>query len=315
MKKFLSVNIVLALLTLCGCTGTQENTETRFLLDTFITVTAECGTDTVAKTFDLCSEYEKLFSRTAVDSDVVRLNAGENDNISDETLLILKRALYFSNLSGGKFDVTICPVSELWDFKNQNIPDRSEIAEALKNVDYQSIEITDSSVNLNGKKIDLGGIAKGYIVDKAVEYLKSNGVKNGIVNSGSSIAVFGNERNVRIRKPFKDSYVATLKVQDKFVSTSGTYERYIEKDGCMYHHILDPETGYSVESDLVSATVINNSAMDGDALSTICILLGKEEAKKLINATDDTEAVFIDTDGKLEYTDGIGRKNGKLYLK
>ncbi len=315
MKKFLSVNIVLALLALCGCTSHQENTDTRFLLDTFVNITADCNAETISDAFELCSGYEKLFSRTAADSDVLRLNSGEVDGISDETLLVLQRALYFGDLSGGKFDITICPVSELWDFKNQNIPDRDEISEALKNVDYQSIEISDSSVNLNGKKIDLGGIAKGYIVDKAVEYLKDKGVKNGIVNSGSSIAVFGKERKVKIRKPFRDSYAATLKVKDKFISTSGTYERYIEKDGFVYHHILDPETGYSVESDLVSATVINDSAMDGDALSTICILLGKSEAVKLINSFDGTEAVFIDKNGKLEYTSGIKKEKGILILK
>lgn len=315
MKKFLSVNIILALIALCGCTSQQENTDTRFLLDTFVNITADCSAEIISETFEVCSGYEKLFSRTVAGSEVLRLNSGETDNISDETLLVLQRALYFGDLSGGKFDITICPVSELWDFKNQNIPSRSEISEALKNVDYQSIEISNSKINLNGKKIDLGGIAKGYIVDKAIESLKNNGAKNILVNSGSSIAVFGKERTVRIKKPFKNSYAATIRVKDKFVSTSGTYERYIEKDGNLYHHILDPETGYGVESNLASATVINNSAMDGDALSTICILLGKEKAFELINSIENTEAVFIDTSGKIEYTNGIGKKNGKLYLK
>ncbi len=119
-----------------------------------------------------------------------------------------------------------------------------------------------------------------------------------------------------IKDPFgKKENIAVLSLKNKSVVTSGTYERCFEKDGENYHHILDSKNGYPVKSDLVSATVINQKSLDGDALSTVCILLGKEEAVKLIENTPDTEAVFVSQDGKLSYTSGIYEKNGKLYIE
>ena len=119
-----------------------------------------------------------------------------------------------------------------------------------------------------------------------------------------------------IKKPFTENEIAaTLKLRNKTVVTSGTYERYIPADIKLYHHILDPKTGYACDSDLTSATIITNSSMDADALSTISILLGLEEAKKLIEKTPDTEAVFIDQNGKLHYTSGLSFNSGEFTLK
>lgn len=310
--------MLFVLLALCGCTGTRENTDTRLLLDTFVTLTADCDDETLAAAAELCAGYEKLLSRTAAGSDVDRLNsAGEQFiKVSDDTRNILERAVFYGELSRGRFDITICPVSMLWDFENQIVPDRSEIAEALKSVDYHSIELGDDGVCLHGAQVDLGGIAKGYIADRLAEYFEAAGAQNGFVNLGGDIRVFGERaRDIRLQNPFDSgAYAATLSLKNRCAVTSGTYERHIVRDGVNYHHILDPGTGYGVETDLASATVICGNALDGDALSTICILLGRDAAERLIEQTPDTEAVLIDNDGNLSYTSGICEKNGKLCL-
>lgn len=318
MKKIISLNLSLVLLFLCGCASTQENTDTRFMLDTVVTLTANCDSATLDGAFELCKNYEKLLSRTVNGSDVYTLNNSDDFvEVSDDALEIIKKSLYYGDLSDGKFDITIYPVSSLWDFNNQIIPSRDEIAEALKNVDYQSIEIDGNKINLNGKQIDLGGIAKGYIADRILEYFKENNIQEGIIDLGGNLVVWGGrDYTVGIKRPFSDGdLAATLKVRNKTVVTSGTYERYIPADIMLYHHILDPDTGYACDSDLTSATIIGNNSMDADALSTVCILLGLDKAKKLIENTPDTEAVFIDNYGKLHYTSGLSLKDNTFTLK
>lgn len=316
MKKIISFNISLVLLLLCGC-APQENKETKFLLDTVVSLTAVCDKDVLDGAFLLCEEYEQLLSRTVKGSDVYNLNCSDGFiKVDSDTENIIKKSIYYAELSGGKFDITIHPVSSLWDFNGEVIPSRNEIAEALKNVDYQSIEIVDSKVNLNGKKIDLGGIAKGYIADKLLEYFKQNNATEGIIDLGGNLVVWGDrDYTLGIKKPFSDGIAAKIKLRNKTIVTSGTYERYIEQDKKIYHHILDTKTGYACESDLNSATIICNSSLDADALSTICILLGLEKAKELIENTADTEGIFIDTDGNLHYTSGLTLKNDTFALK
>ena len=316
MKKSVTLPMMLILLLLCGCnSGETENSETRFLLDTVCTVTADCGDDIINGAFSLCEDLERTLSKTVKDSDVYRLNNTEGFvSVSPDTLKTVERALYYSELSGGKFDITIAPVSALWDFKNQVVPDRNEIAEALKNVDYHSVEINKSEISLDGKQIDLGGIAKGYIADKATEYLKENGVKKALINFGGNICMIG-QYSIGIKKPFDNSVMASIELSDKCAVTSGIYERYIEKDGKTYHHILDPKTGYGVENELAAVTVIGEKALDCDALSTVCMLLGAEDGLEIINRTADTEAVFIDRDGGITLSSGLYRENDKIYFK
>lgn len=318
MKKIISFNLSLVLLLLCGCTGMQENKDTQFMLDTVVSLTANCSSDTLDGAFSLCREYENLLSRTVKGSDIYTLNNSDGFvEVSADTLEIIKKSVFYAETSYGKFDITIYPVSSLWDFNNEIIPSRDEISEALKNVDYQSIETDGNKVNLNGKQIDLGGIAKGYIADKLLEYFKQNKVSEGIIDLGGNLLVFGDrDYTIGIKKPFCDGeFAATVKLRNKTVVTSGTYERYIKKDGVHYHHILDPDTGYACQSDLSSATIIGNSSLDADALSTVCILIGLDNAMQLIENTADTEAIFIGTDEKLHYTSGLNLKDGVFTLK
>lgn len=316
MKKLTSVYILLLAFCLCGCQSNTVNTDTQFVLDTVAKLTADCSSETLTSAFELCRDYEKLLSRTKKESAVYKLNNSNGFIETDaETLKIIERSIYFSKLSDGKFDITILPVSSLWDFNNQIVPPRNEIAEALKNVDYEAIEIVGEKINLNEKKIDLGSIAKGYIADKVKDFLLKNGATEGIVNLGGNVVVFGKEYKIGIQKPFSDGIAANLYLENKSVVTSGIYQRYIETDDRLYHHIIDPETGYGVENELASVTVIGNSSMDCDALSTVCMLVGTEKATEIINSITDTEAVFIDKNEKITYTDGLVIKKDNIYLK
>lgn len=307
---------MLVLLLLCGCnSGETENSETRFLLDTVCTVTADCGDDIINGAFSLCENLERTLSKTLKDSDVYKLNNTEGFvSVSEDTLKTVERALYYGELSGGRFDITIAPVSALWDFKNQVVPSKDEIAEALQSVDYHSVEIKNGEISLNGSKIDLGGIAKGYIADKAAEHLKEKGVKKALVNFGGNIRTVG-RYNIGIKKPFDDSVIASIELSDKCAVTSGIYERYIQKDGKIYHHILDPKTGYGVENELAAVTVIGEGALDCDALSTVCMLSGTEDGLEIINNTAGTEAVFIDRENNITLSSGLYRENDKIYFK
>lgn len=316
MKKITPIYLLILTFCLCSCNGNATNSETRFVLDTVATVTADCSDEVLDGAFELCKDYENLLSRTKENSTVYALNnSGGFKEVDDETLRIIERSIYFGKLSGGKFDITILPVSSLWDFNNSVIPPKDEIAEALKNVDYEAIEINGNQINLNGKKIDLGSIAKGYIADKVKDYLIGEAVTSGIINLGGNVVAFGKEYKVGIMRPFGEDTIATLSLKDKSVVTSGIYQRYIESDGKIYHHIIDTATGYGVENKLASVTVIGDSSMDCDALSTVCMLVGTEKATEIIKNTPDTEAVFIDRSGNLTFTDGIFEKENLLYLK
>ena len=315
MKKSLTLGTALMLTVLCSCAAPQ-NTATEIYFDTAVTITADCSDEVLAGAFSLCAEYDKALNRTKEDSEVALLASGKR-KVDGDTLELIKRGLYYCELTGGRFDITTAALSDIWDFKNAVVPSRDEIAEALKNVDYESIEISGNEVNTNGRKIDLGAIAKGYISDKLLAYFKDSGTKSGILNLGGNVTVFGEDYcNVGIKKPFYEDTCAILRLKNKTVSTSGIYERYFRVDGDenLYHHILDPETGYPAKTDLLSASVIGNTSADCDALSTVCILYGLENARKLIENTEGFEAVFVDRDYNITVTDGLNNENGVITL-
>lgn len=307
---------MLILLLLCGCgAGEEENSQTRFLLDTVADITASCDDETLDGAFELCERLERVLSRTAEESDVYRLNSSDGFvSVSEDTVKVIERSVYYSELSNGSFDITVCPVSELWDFKNQVVPSRDEIAEALKSVDYHSIEIKENKISLNGKKIDLGGIAKGYITDCVREYFADRGVEKALINLGGNIGMIG-RYTIGIKKPFGDGTVASVELDGRSISTSGIYERYIEKDDRLYHHVIDPKTGYGAENETASVTVIGEKSFDCDALSTVCLLLGTEKGLEIIEGTENTEAVFIGRDGKITLSTGLCRENDKIIYR
>lgn len=314
MRKFLILGTVCSLVLLSGC-GQTTNSATGFMMDTVVNIEAECQKGVLDDTLNFCRTYEKMLSRTDSDSEIYLLNKNGKAEVSDETAYLISRSLYFSGLTDGKFDVSICPVSSLWDFTGDALPDDEAIKKALKKVGYQKIKVDGNEVDLGGAEIDLGAIAKGYISGKARDYLKKKNVKNAVINFGGNVVVMGERYyNVGIKNPFASGVSATLKVKNTAVVTSGTYERYVEVDGKKYHHILDTKTGYPVESDLVSATVICADPTDADALSTCCLVLGLNEATELINNMGGVEAVFITRDGELHFSSGIYAEDGYYRL-
>jgi len=306
------------------------HSKTGFMLDTVVTIKIyNAGESILDEAFELCKYYEKIFSKTIGESDISRLNLSEGKpvKVSDDTIFLLKRAIYYSNLSQGKFDVTIYPVSALYDFKSENpkVPADEEIKEALKHVDYNNIVINGNEVTLkNGAQIDLGGIAKGYIADKIKEFLISKNVKSAIINLGGNVLLVGEKPKegnfvVGVRKPFADGeLIGNVHVKDVSVVGSGTYERYFKVGDTIYHHILDVKTGKSVQNSLDCVMIIAKNSVDADALSTIAFILGYEEGSALIESLPDTEAIFIFKDLSVKYTSGITTdksQNGKIYFE
>ena len=223
---------------------------------------------------------------------------------------VIKIQILYSELSGGAFDLTIEPVSALWDFKadKPTVPSSDAIAQAVSHVDYTKVDIRDNTVTLEDPEagIDLGAIAKGYIADQVKTYLKKQGIKHAIINLGGNVDVIGtkpdgSKYNIGIQKPFDESGEAITSVQlkDQTVVTSGIYERYFKKNGKLYHHILDPRTGYPCENNLHSVSIITDSSTKADALSTTCFLLGYEKGMELIQSMDGVEAIFITDDEKV----------------
>lgn len=311
MKKLIVLTVVILLL-LCGCDSAQSNT--RFLLNTTVTVTLY-GEDKqyLDDAFELCSQYEKLLSRTDQNSDIYKINNTQGAvAVNEKTVLLINASKQYYNLTDGKFDVTVGSVSQLWNFAAGVLPKASDIAAAIEKVDFKNIEINGNTVNANGSIIDLGAIAKGYISDKIKEELKTKKVEKAVLNLGGNVTVWGGEYTVGIRRPFTDNdVIAKVAVNNKTVATSGVYERCFEQDGVKYHHILDSKTGYPAKSDLLSATVICENGAAADAFSTVCILMGKQKAMEIIEQTENTEAVFVDKDYNVISTSGLENRNGK----
>lgn len=319
--KKLSAVLTASALLLTGCSGAKSSTQTDqdltytdMLFDTVIKIQIldpadESILDGLKK---LCEKYDTMFSPTNTDSELYKLNHanGQPFTVSSETANLIQEGIHYSELSGGAFDLTIEPVSALWDFKadKPTVPSSDAIAQAVSHVDYTKVDIQDNTVTLEDPEagIDLGAIAKGYIADQVKTYLKKQGIKHAIINLGGNVDVIGtkpdgSKYNIGIQKPFDESGKAITSVQlkDQTVVTSGIYERYFKKNGKLYHHILDPRTGYPCENNLYSVSIITDSSTKADALSTTCFLLGYEKGMELIQSMDGMEAIFITDDEKV----------------
>ena len=265
---------------------------------------------------DLCSYYEELFSASNPNSDISKLNNSNGNaiKVSNDTVTLLEKSLYYSDLSNGYFDPTIYSITQLWDFHdiNNDPPSAELINNNLTHVDYKNIIIDNKNQTITfldpQTQIDVGGIAKGYIADKLCEYLQKANVSGAILNIGGDISTLGCKPDgspfvIGVYNPVEQSTSFGVKIAGESIATSGTYERKIEYDGTTYHHILDPKTGYSANTDLVSATIITKMAIDADSLCTIAILLGSDKTLSLINSLDDTECILIKTDGTIITSD------------
>ncbi len=315
--------IIFCILPIQGCKKKPDSiSKTDFYFDTVVTITIYDSdkTELLDECFAICDKYEKLFSKTIPGSDIAKINQnsqkGQNTTtISDDTTAMISTSLKYSELTNGAFDISISPLSDLWNITSQNpkIPSKKEISSCLKRTDYKKIKVHDSSVTLGARQeLDLGGIAKGYIADKLKEYLLKQNVKSALINLGGNVLEVGQKSSssdftIGIQYPFKENsdIIAKVVAKDKSIVSSGSYERYFKKNGKIYHHILDPTTGFPADSDLNGVTIISDSSMDGDCLSTSCFILGSKKAQKLIESLPHVEAVFISKENKITVTSGL----------
>lgn len=323
MKKRLISLLLATSLLLCGCSAAPSSTKLNYTDVLFDTVIQIDIFDNVDKELlngckELCLKYDSLLSRTNEESEIYEINHANGDfvEVSPETLELINQGIYYSELSDGAFDITIGPASSLWDFKSEDhiVPSEESINSAVRHINYRYIEIQDQKVSLQDPDamLDLGAIAKGYIADKLKSFLVENGVKHALINLGGNILTIGDkpdgsQYNIGIQKPFDQTgqAITSVKVSDASLVTTGIYERCFEKNDILYHHILDPLTGYPCENNLYSVTIITESSVMADALSTSCFLLGLEKGMKLINELDGVEALFITDDYELHYSNNF----------
>lgn len=306
--------------------GSQEPVSaTAIKLNTAVTVTIYDSQDRemLTECMNLCDKYEKIFSRTASDSELYQLNhreltpvAGTEDTfqVSDPLAELIRKGLYYSELSEGAFDIAIEPLTSLWDFtaEDPQVPEDRLIQEALTKCDYHNVSVSDNNeviLKTEDTAIELGAIAKGYIADRLKDYLISQGVKSAIINLGGNVLCIGGKPDdssfkIGIQKPFADrsETIAVMDIKDKSVVSSGVYERCFEQDGTLYHHLLNPRTGYHYDNGLIAVTIISDESVDGDALSTTCFALGLEDGMKLAESLDNVQAFFVTSDYEIHYT-------------
>ena len=299
-------------------------TATAFKLNTVVTITLYDSRDQAVLdgAMELCDEYERIFSRTLPESELYRLNAGtlpQEDGayiLSDPLADLVGQGLSYSELSDGAFDITIGPVSSLWDFTSGTalLPDEEELSQALALVDYRQVSLEGNLLRfgMEGMQLDMGAIAKGYIADRMKDYLIEEGVGSAIIDLGGNILCLvtrpdGAPFRIGIQRPFaeRSETAAIAQIDGKSVVSSGIYERFFEKEGKLYHHLLNPRTGYPYENGLTSVTILSDLSVDGDGLSTSCFALGLEEGMKLIESLPGVYAAFITEDGKLHFSPGL----------
>ena len=281
-------------------------TGSTFAFDTFCQFTVYEDEGAIAELGRLCNRYDKLFDLYDDASDIARVNAagGAPVEVDPETAAVIQAGVEWSAQSAGRFDITIGAVSTLWDFDEGVRPADADIAAALPHVNWENVSVNGTTVQLAdpAAKLDLGGIAKGYIADKLAEALRKRGVTSALLSLGGNILAVGPKPdgsawNVGIRDPNEPGgtkVVDTVTVRNCSVVTSGLYERTFEQDGQRYWHILDPRTGYPVETDVVSDTVISPTSTAGDALSTTLFVAGIEAGCILADEQEDTAALFLD---------------------
>lgn len=259
------------------------------------------------------TELENHISWRIEDSDVARLNqeaGGDFLDIAPETWDILHTALQVCDASQGAFDITIAPISWLWNFdEDPHLPQASTIQSLLPQVDYTNVSLQEdgtAALKTHSTVLDLGSVGKGAACDTAVKAYKEAGADRAVVSVGGSVGVYGEKPSgdpwrIALRDPDSEGSLGQLAIESGFLSTSGSYEKQFTEDGVTYHHILDPDTGYPAESGLVSVTIWSSSGVLSDALSTACFVLGMEGSLPVLEEFN-SGAVFITEDHEIYVT-------------
>ena len=314
MKKILIALAVVAAVAAAAIFFASSNEVKRefFAMDTFVSAKvkgfaakdAAGGISTLERELD-----SKQLSRYTPGSEISRINSEAETVLSDEMRDYITELLEVGKMSGGKFDIALGAVSDLWSFNDSpRVPSTNELTEALSRSGSDKLSLSGNTLTrADGCIVDLGSAGKGIALDKVKSYLSDKKISSAVVSVGGSVLLYGKGSfNVGVRDPWGEAgrSVMTVKLGAGCVSTSGSYERCFEQGGKRYHHILDPDTGLPVENGLVSVTVISDSGLLSDALSTACFVLGAEGGAKLA-AKYGCEAIFITEDKKVICTDGI----------
>ncbi len=325
--KFLAA-AVFSLLLLCSCSRDmteQENspyTVSFFAMDTYmeIRVYGERAKEAAEAAQAEILRLDGLLSVSSESGDVAKINSFGEGKLSGDTAALLEMSLELYENTGGAFDVTVGPVMELWGFRDGNyrVPSSEELSQVLPLVDSEKIDYgsAERTVKLGeGQKIDFGGIAKGFASDRTAEILRNAGVSSAWISLGGNVQTVGGKPDhsrwrigIRDPKGSAESYLAVVSVENQAVITSGNYERYFidEETGKRYHHIIDPSDGLPSDNGLASVTIVSDSGVLADGLSTSLFVLGVEKgADYWREHRGEFQAVFVTEDGKIYITEGL----------
>lgn len=312
----------LVLMTVTGCGSTpvpEKETVEIFAMDTImdLTVYGESASKLLTEARQLVQKYEGLFSVNTRTSDVAKLNqsSGRVVQVSPETYELIQKSIEISKKTEGLFDISIYPLVRAWGFTKEEyrVPEPEELGRLLEKVDASKIRLEpDNRVTLpEGMEIDLGGIAKGYLSQKLTELFREGGAQAAVVSLGGNVQTFGKKPDgtpfmVGITDPSDGtSVLGTIRIGEKAVITSGSYQRYFEKDGKKYHHIIDKRTGAPAQSDLMSVTVIGEDGVTADSLATALFVMGKEKAVQFAASHPEIQLVLVDTKSQIWTSEGI----------
>lgn len=326
-KKAISFFVaILLVFSFIGCAEKKKAEpihRTELFMGTAIKVTVYDKQDEeiLDKVFKRIIEIEDLVSINKDNTEITNLNknAGiKGVKLSEDSFNIIKKGLEYSKLSNGGYDVSIGPLVKLWSIglPEAKVPNKDEIKNVINKIDYKKVKVNDETKEVfledKGMMLDLGSIAKGYAADEIVKVLKENNVKQAIIDLGGNIYALGlkdgdKDWKVGIQDPFTErgNVVGSVEVSNKSVVTTGIYERFIEKDGVKYHHILNPKDGYPYKTDIAGVSIIADKSVDADGLSTLVFTKGLNEGIKFIEDLDGIDAIFITNDRKVYTTKGI----------
>ena len=309
---------VLALMLAITAAGYADASRTFFAMDTVMTVTVPDKDEALLPACeDEVRRLEALLSVTDEASEIARLNETGAAALSDETASLLRFALDMGGKTGGALDVTLYSVVRAWGFTtaedDYRVPDDAELSALMARVGWENVSLDGNDAHLpEGAMVDLGSVAKGYASDRLAALLREGGADSALIDLGGNIYCVGAKKDgsswrIGIRDP-KDTtgYVGAIAVKDRAVITSGSYERFFTADdGTVYGHIFDPATGRPADSGVVSATVVGESGLLCDALTTALYVMGTERAAALLETLPNIEALLVDEDGVIWITPGL----------
>lgn len=320
-----AIIFILILSVIQGCQDKEElpeATATTFAMDTIIQMKAYGvkAQEVIDASFGRIRDIENRMSAHIKSSqiEIINSNPGQEIKVDKDTFLVIKKALEYAKLTEGKFDPSIGPLVQLWGIGTEKarVPDDKEIKDALSVVNYRWIELNEENTTVKitkkGMRLDLGAIVKGYAADEVRRIVLENKIKSAYVNLGGNVMVIGSKPdgslwNIGIQDPRleRGSVMASIRLEDKTIVTSGNYERYFIEDGILYHHIIDPITGKPARSGVISASIITQNSFDADALSTSVFILGPEKGMELVEKLPHIEAIIITDDLKVIISSGL----------